>query len=45
MGEDVFDLDRFIEDCRAAVREDSSQKAAPPAGSASRWQVGPTSPP
>jgi predicted metal-dependent enzyme (double-stranded beta helix superfamily) len=24
----VFDLDRFIEDCRAAVREDSSQKAA-----------------
>jgi len=24
----VFDLDRFIEDCRAAVREDSSHKAA-----------------
>ena len=28
MEEDVFDLDRFIEDCRAAVREDSSHKAA-----------------
>ena len=24
----MFDLDRFIEDCRAAVREDSSPKAA-----------------
>jgi predicted metal-dependent enzyme (double-stranded beta helix superfamily) len=24
----VFDLDRFIEDCRAAVRENSSHKAA-----------------
>jgi predicted metal-dependent enzyme (double-stranded beta helix superfamily) len=24
----VFDLDRFIEDCRAAVREDSSHRAA-----------------
>jgi len=24
----VFDLDRFIEDCRAAVREDPSHKAA-----------------
>jgi hypothetical protein len=23
----VFDLDRFIEDCRAAAREDSSHKA------------------
>jgi hypothetical protein len=24
----VFDLDRFFEDCRAAVREDPSHKAA-----------------
>ena len=26
--EHVFDVDRFIEDCRAAVREDPSHKAA-----------------
>ena len=24
----MFDLDRFIADCRAAVREDSTHKAA-----------------